>query len=102
MGRKMKKILKQRVTTGTFLLMAMLLFLLPCVDSQEAKVQAANEAKSTETEQTEAGSKSNALRKVRVGYLIYPEYQEGEGEAPKTEQTLLQQTFLPYKMRESE
>lgn len=84
MGRKMKKILKQRVTTGMFLLMVMLLFLLPCVDSRAAKVQAANEAKSTETEQTEADSKSNALRKVRVGYLIYPGYQEGEGEAPKT------------------
>ena len=32
----------------------------------------------------ERQSESSALKKVRVGYLIYPGYQEGEGDAPKS------------------
>lgn len=56
--------------------MAVLLFILPVIDSQAAQTNA-TETKSTET-------KGNTLKKVRVGYLIYPGYQEGEGEAPKS------------------
>lgn len=81
---KDKKIWKKRVTTGLLLLMAILLLALPFVSSQASQVKSAKVTKKTEAEQKGMDSKSSALRKVRVGYLIYPGYQEGEGEAPKT------------------
>lgn len=64
------------IRTGMFLIMAVLLFILPVIDSKAAQT------KVTETKSTEV--KGNTLKKVRVGYLIYPGYQEGEGEAPKS------------------
>ena len=33
---------------------------------------------------SDQGKRDSSLKKVRVGYLIYPGYQEGEGEAPKS------------------
>lgn len=60
--------------------MALLLFVLPCVDSQAAQTK----TKSAQTKNVDTKSESNTLKKVRVGYLIYPGYQEGEGEAPKS------------------
>ena len=59
-----------------FLIMAVLFVILPVMDSQAAQTKA------TETKSTAV--KDNTLKKVRVGYLIYPGYQEGEGEAPKS------------------
>lgn len=67
--------LKRRKTY--FLFITMLLLFLSVTGSQATiSVHAENEVN------TEADGK--ALKKVRVGYLIYPGYQEGEGEAPKT------------------
>lgn len=44
--------------------------------------QATISVQATNKENTSADGKK--LKKVRVGYLIYPGYQEGEGESPKT------------------
>lgn len=62
--------LRKTIRTGIFLIMAALMFVLPCISSQAA--------------QTKSGNTNTSLKKVRVGYLIYPGYQEGEGEAPKS------------------
>lgn len=64
MNTKLKKIIK----TGILLAMAFVIF-----SSFGASVQAA---------ENETGNRP--LKKVRVGYLIYPGYQEGEGDAPKS------------------
>ena len=61
------------IRRSVFLVMALLLVALSCVDSQ---------ARQTKTVDTK--SENNTLKKVRVGYLIYPGYQEGEGDAPKS------------------
>lgn len=89
--------IKRTGKTRFILFLIMLLFLLSGVNSQAAtkgeSIQK-EEAKKTdreskvskdkESEETEAKSKKGSLKKVRVGYLIYPGYQEGEGDAPKT------------------
>lgn len=39
---------------------------------------------SVNVQAADTGTQNSALKKVRVGYLIYPGYQEGEGDAPKS------------------
>lgn len=58
------------IKTGIWLMAAMLLFFLVPVTCKAASAD-------TDKEQT-------SLKKVRVGYLTYPGYQEGEGDAPKS------------------
>ena len=60
--------LKQRITIRLFLLMALLIAAWPTL--------------STQAGENNAGARP--LKKVRAGYLIYPGYQEGEGDAPKS------------------
>ncbi len=39
---------------------------------------------SVNVQAADTGTQNSSLKKVRVGYLIYPDYQEGEGDAPKS------------------
>lgn len=58
------------IRIGIWLIAAMLLFTLVPATAFAASLDA-------DKEQT-------SLKKVRVGYLTYPGYQEGEGDAPKS------------------
>lgn len=60
----MKKKAKHTIKTRIWLFLAILLFFMPCFQTQAAD--------------------QKPLKHVRVGYLIYPGYQEGEGDAPKS------------------
>ena len=60
----MKDQLKNRIRTYALLFLAFLMAFIPCLGVQAAEGQ--------------------PLKKVRVGYLIYPGYQDGEGDAPKS------------------
>lgn len=62
------KISRKFLPVSIFLIMAFLLFLLPFPHALAADTEAS----------------ASSLKKVRVGYLIYPGYQEGEGDAPKS------------------
>lgn len=69
MNKKLNKMLK----VCLLLIMAILIFASPPVVSQAA-----------ETKSESSASETSSLKKVRVGYLIYPGYQEGEGDSPKS------------------
>lgn len=58
----------ERMIKKVAFLVLSLLFLLPMTGVQAAEIN----------------TESQPLRKVRAGYLIYPGYQEGEGDAPKS------------------
>ena len=60
------------------LLMTILMTALPCVHSRAAETENAT------TAAEEKKAEDTSLKKVRVGYLIYQGYQEGEGDAPKS------------------
>lgn len=92
MDIKKKRIRKTRL----FLFLAIILFLLPCVSFQTVAKNVETKQEQIENtanaglpgnkkaENSETKTRKNSLKKVRVGYLIYPGYQEGEGDAPKT------------------
>ena len=62
------KLSRKTLPVSIFLILTLLFFLSPITHTQAA-----------ESENTDS-----SLKKVRVGYLIYPGYQEGEGDAPKS------------------
>lgn len=62
------KLSRKTLPVSIFLILTLLFFLSPVTHTQAA-----------ESENT-----ASSLKKVRVGYLIYPGYQEGEGDAPKS------------------
>lgn len=64
----MQKIIKRIFHAGTLIIMSVLIFSMLSMNSEAA-------------EYTE---EDNSLKKVRVGYLIYEGYQEGEGDQPKS------------------
>lgn len=64
----MWKVLKKAFQSGLLLFMAFLIFTMVPVSSNAEEI----------------GRKNSPLKKVRVGYLIYEGYQEGEGDEPKS------------------
>lgn len=72
----MKKKFKRTLKVSILLIMAILIFVSPPVISRAAEtISETQEKNQTET---------HSLKKVRVGYLNYPGYQEGEGDEPKS------------------
>ena len=72
----MKNKLQHTLKVSILLIMAILIFASPPVLSRAAEA--------TPETQKESLKETHKLKKVRVGYLNYPGYQEGEGDEPKS------------------